>query len=229
MKIEYSGPEFPELEQQTMKGMRWYKVPSGDYYPSITSVLSKRPDKQKGLKEWREKVGDAQANIISGKAARRGNVFHSCVEDFIQEKDLAPLKEKNFLAFCMFQEVKPLLEEKIKKVVLMEQTMYSPRFQLAGRCDFIGVWDGKLAVVDWKTTTRPKKEEWIDDYFVQATAYASMYTEFTGELIEDVVIVMVAEDGQVEVFEKKVSDYMPKLDSMMAEFYKYNFDIGEEN
>ena len=185
MRAEYNGPEFPELETQNLKGVRWYKIPDGTMLPSITSVLSKRPDKKNGIKEWREKVGEVQANTITGKAARRGTAFHNCVEDFLGDRDYSDRKKENFLAYYMFKEVLPLLEEKVSKVVLMEQSMYSTKHKVAGRCDFIGVFDGKLAVVDWKTTTTMKREEWMEDMFVQATSYAEMYTEHTGELIEE--------------------------------------------
>ena len=120
----------------------------------------------------------------------------------------------------MFNELKPILNDTIDKVVLQETNMFSDTYKVAGRCDFIGVYKDTLAVVDFKTTTTPKKEEWIEDYFVQCSAYASMYEEHTGETIEDIVIMMVAEDGQVQIYEKKAADYLPKLEEMMEEFYK---------
>ena len=105
----------------------------------------------------------------------------------------------------MFGEMKSHLDEKINEVVLQEQTMFSSKFKVAGRCDLIGVYKDKLSVVDFKTTTTTKKEEWIGDYFIQCAAYASMFEEHTGEPVEDVVIMMVAEDGEVQLFEKKDS------------------------
>ena len=136
-------------------------------------------------------------------------------------EDITHHKDKNFLAYCMFGEMKSHLDDKIKEVVLQEQTMYSSKYKVAGRCDFIGVYNNTLAVVDFKTTTTPKKEEWIEDYFVQCTAYASMYEEHTGDSIEDIVIMMVAEDGQVQIFEKKTKDFLPTLEQYMDNFYKF--------
>ena len=124
------------------------------------------------------------------------------------------------MAWCMFGEMKSHLDEKINQVVLQEQTMFSPKFKVAGRCDLIGVYKDKLSVVDFKTTTRTKKEEWIEDYFIQCAAYASMFEEHTGEPVEDVVIMMVAEDGEVQLFEKKTADYLPKLEELMDNFYE---------
>ena len=216
-----SSVEFPELVVHNIGGMRFYEAPDGNKYPSITSVLSKQPGKQKGLQAWRKRIGEEQARIVSGKAARRGTAFHNICEDYLNGmEDITHHKDKNFLAWCMFGEMKSHLDEKINKVVLQEQSMYSPKYKVAGRCDFIGVYKDTLAVVDFKTTTTPKKEEWIEDYFIQCSAYASMYEEHTGETIEDIVIMMVAEDGQVQIYEKKAADYLPKLEEMMDEFYK---------
>ena len=216
----YTGPPFPELEVHNIKGLRFYETPTGEKYPSITTVLGKQPGKQKGLQEWRERVGVAQAQIISGKAARRGSVFHNIVENYLQDEDISDFKQQNFMAWCMFGEMKSHLDEKINQVVLQEQTMFSSKFKVAGRCDLIGVYKDKLSVVDFKTTTTTKKEEWIGDYFIQCAAYASMYEEHTGELVEDVVIMMVAEDGEVQLFEKKTADYLPQLEVLMDDFYE---------
>ena len=216
----YTGPPFPELEVHNIKGLRFYETPTGEKYPSITTVLGKQPGKQKGLQEWRERVGVAQAQIISGKAARRGSVFHNIVENYLQDNDISDFKQQNFMAWCMFGEMKSHLDEKINEVVLQEQTMFSSKFKVAGRCDLIGVYKDKLSVVDFKTTTKTKKEEWIGDYFIQCAAYASMFEEHTGEPVEDVVIMMVAEDGEVQLFEKKTADYLPQLEVLMDDFYE---------
>ena len=220
-----SSVEFPELVVHNIRGMRFYEAPDGNKYPSITTVLSKQPGKQEGLQKWRERIGEEQARLVSGKAARRGTAFHNICEDYLNGvEDITHHKDKNFLAYCMFGEMKSHLDEKIDKVVLQEQTMYSPKYQVAGRCDFIGVYNNTLAVVDFKTTTTPKKEEWIEDHFIQCTAYASMFEEHTGEAIENIVIMMVAEDGQVQIFEKKTSDYFSKLAMTMDNFYN-NLDV----
>jgi len=217
--------EFPELVVHNIGGMRFYEAPDGNKYPSITTVLGKQPGKQEGLQKWRERIGEEQARIVSGKAARRGTAFHNICEDYLNGvEDITHHKEKNFLAYCMFGEMKSHLDDKIKKVVLQEQTMYSPKYRVAGRCDFIGVYGDTLAVVDFKTTTTPKKEEWIEDYFIQCSAYASMYEEHTNGPIEDIVIMMVAEDGQVQIFEKKTKDYLPALEQYMDDFYT-NLDV----
>ncbi len=226
---DYKHEPFPELEVHNINGMRFYEAPNGLKYPSITTVLGKQPGKQKGLQEWRDRVGEQQARAISGKAARRGTAFHYCVEDYLQNQPIGDKhKEKNFLAYHMFQEARSHLDNSIYQIVLQEQAMYSDMFKVAGRCDAIAVYDNELAVVDFKTTTTMKKREWLEDYFIQCSAYASMYEEHTGEPIDRVVIFMVAEDGQIEIFKEDTKDYLPMLDEMMEEFYN-NVELKEEN
>jgi hypothetical protein len=225
----YKHEPFPEMEVHNIGGMRFYEAPNGLKYPSITTVLGKRPGKQEGLQKWRDRVGEQQARAISGKAARRGTAFHFCVEDYLQNQPIGDKhKEKNFLAYHMFQESRKHLDNSVNQIVLQEQAMYSDMFKVAGRCDAIAVYDNELAVVDFKTTTTMKKREWLEDYFIQCSAYASMYEEHTGEPIDRVVIFMVAEDGQIEIFKEDTKDYLPMLDEMMEEFYD-NVELKEEN
>ena len=218
--------KWPELKSETINGCRFYTTPSGQKYPSITTVIGQQPGKTHGLQQWKDRVGEEQANIISRKAARRGTAFHNICEGYFtitrtefDTKLEEDHKTRNFLSYCMFKEMKPFLDEKINNVMLMEQPMYSERFGVAGRCDLIGTYNDKLAVVDFKTTTTMKKEEWIEDYFIQCTAYASMYEEHLGVSVDDIVIMMVAEDGQVNLFEKKSADYVEKLHAIMDEWY----------
>ena len=224
---EYIHAPFPDLEVSNVNGMRFYEAPNGLKYPSITTVLGRQPDKQKGLQEWRKRVGAQQAAIISGKAARRGTAFHWCVEDYLKNQEInGEHKEKNFLAYHMFMEARSHLDNNIDQVVLQEQAMYSDIFKVAGRCDCIGVWNNELAVIDFKTTTTMKKREWLEDYFIQCSAYASMYEEWTGEAVDQIIIFMVAEDGEVKIFKEDTKDYLPMLDEMMVSFYD-NLDTEE--
>jgi len=224
---EYTHEPFPDLKVNNHNGMRFYAAPNGMSYPSITTVLGKQPGKQKGLQEWRKRVGATQAGIISGKAARRGTHFHYCVEDYLKNQTIGDEhKEKNFLAYHMFMEARKHLDNNINQLVLQEQAMYSDIFKVAGRCDAIAVWDNQLSVVDFKTTTTMKKRAWLDDYFIQCSAYASMYEEHTGQAIDQLVIFMVAEDGQIEIFKESTKDYLPLLDEMMDSFYN-NLDTEE--
>ena len=211
---------FPELTAIKYKGMRFYEGPNGLKYPSITTVIGKQRSKSEGLQRWREKIGNEAANLISRKAANRGTAFHYICEDYLNNKDIQDHKGKNFLSWCMFGELKSSIDDAITKVVLQEQAMYTEEFTVAGRCDLIGEYNGELAVIDFKTTTTEKKEEWIDDYFVQASAYAKMFEEHTQVPIEKVVIMMVAENATVQIWERNTKDYLEKLTAIVEEFYE---------
>ena len=219
MSFTHSELSVPELVVHKIGDLRWYETPEGYKYPSITSVLGRQPEKQEGLKKWRESIGDKAANMISGKAARRGTVFHNICEDYINNKEILQHKDQNFLSWCMFNELKPYLND-IVNVVLQEKSMYSDRFKVAGRCDLIAEMNDGIAIIDFKTTTKMKKKEWIKDYFIQCSAYASMFDELTGTPVPDIAIFMVAEDGQVEVFKEKAENFYDDLEVMMSNFYE---------
>lgn len=218
MNKKYTFEPFPRLTYNSYNNMRFYDCPDGNRYPSITTCISKQKDKQEGLQKWRERVGEEQARIISRKAAQRGTAFHSMCEDYMMGEPTEQHKQKHFLAYYMFQEMKPYLDN-INEIVLQETTMYSPRFKVAGRCDLIGEYRGELAIVDYKTTTTMKKREWIDDYFVQCAAYASMFEEHTSYPVDKLVIMMAAEDGQVEIFEDETCRHYETLEQYMSTFY----------
>ena len=164
-KHENNLEQFPELPVSNINGLRFYEAPNGNKYPSITTVLGKQPGKQKGLQAWRDRIGHEAAGIISGKAARRGTAFHNICEDYLNNQDISEHKGKNFLSWCMFGEVRDYLDKSINTIVLQETNMFSDKYKVAGRTDCIAEYDNDgLAVIDFKTTTTPKKREWIDDY-----------------------------------------------------------------
>jgi len=220
-KHESNLEQFPELPVSNINGLRFYEAPNGNKYPSITTVLGKQPGKQKGLQAWRDRIGHEAAGIISGKAARRGTAFHNICEDYLNNQDISDHKGKNFLSWCMFGEVRDYLDKSINTIVLQETNMFSDKYKVAGRTDCIAEYDNDgLAVIDFKTTTTPKKREWIDDYFIQCSAYAFMFEEHTGISVPNVVIIIVAEDGEVQIYKEKSTDYAERLETMMDDFYQ---------
>ena len=119
----------------------------------------------------------------------------------------------------MFGEMKSHIDDSVGKVLMQEQPMYSNEYKVAGRCDLIGEYNDDLAVIDFKTTTTEKKEEWITDYFVQATAYAKMFEEHTKLPVDKVVIMMVSENATVQVWEKDARNYVERLEEIVEIFY----------
>ena len=212
--------ELPPLKAKNVNGKRFYEhLETKEAYPSITSVLSIRD--KKGLHEWRQKVGEEVANHVMIQAANRGTAVHNMVEDYLNNVDLEQVDKykKQFLPRMMFNVLKPELS-KINNIRLQEAQMFSSNYTVAGRCDCIAEYDGVLSVIDFKTSRTEKNEDWIENYFIQGSAYAEMYKEHFGEEITQVVILMVTEEGTTQVFVKNKIDYLPQLKEAVAEFYR---------
>lgn len=178
---------------------RKYKVPGGRLYESITTALGKNPEKKKSLQEWRERIGEREANKISSQAARRGTAVHKIVENYLNNE---PTYAWGFMPniVSMFNDLKPQLDNNIEEIYMQECPLFSHKYKLAGRTDCIAIWDGKLSVVDFKTSTREKKREWIEDYFLQGSAYSFMFEEMYGTKIEQIVIIIACEESHVQIF-----------------------------
>ena len=213
--------ELPPLKAKNVNGKRFYEhLETKEAYPSITSVLSIRD--KKGLHEWRQKVGEEVANHVMIQAANRGTAVHNMVEDYLNNIDLEQVDKykKQFLPRMMFNVLKPELS-KINNIRLQEAQMFSSDYTVAGRVDCIAEYDGVLSIVDFKTSTKEKNESWIENYFIQGSAYAEMFKEHFGEEVPQVVILIVTEEGTTQVFKKNKVDYLPKLKQAVEDFYKW--------
>ena len=206
----------PEIHTETIKGKRFYVTPEGKKYPSITTVLSGRS--KEGINRWRESVGNDVANNIMRSAAKRGTAVHQLVEDYLNNKELS---KQDVLPLALFTILKPELDD-INNIVIQEGGLYSDKWGIAGRVDCIAEYQGKLSVIDFKTSTKEKKEEWVENYFIQGSAYCEMYEERFNQEINQVVILIVTEDGAVQTFIKDKKDYLPLLKPAIEEFYKEN-------
>ena len=116
--------------------------------------------------------------------------------------------------------MKPYLDN-IDNVHLVEAIMYSKELTLAGQTDCIAEYRGKLSVIDFKTANKEKIEDWVDNYFLQCTAYAVMYEEIFGKPIEQIVVLIAGEDGSMQEWIKNPKDYLPELKKSIQTFYKY--------
>ena len=213
--------ELPPLKAKNVNGKRFYEhLETKEAYPSITSVLSIRD--KKGLHEWRQKVGEEVANHVMIQAANRGTAVHNMVEDYLNNVDLEQVDKykKQFLPRMMFNVLKPELS-KINNIRLQEAQMFSSDYTVAGRVDCIAEYDGVLSIVDFKTSTKEKNESWIENYFIQGSAYAEMFKEHFGEEVTQIVILIVTEEGTTQVFKKNKVDYLPKLKQAVEDFYKW--------
>jgi len=191
--------EVHSIEAVTTESGRQYKIPNGDMYESVTTALGNQPGKKEGLMEWRRRVGEAEANRISRKAAGRGTAVHQIIEDYLNNLE-DPIKDKMPDAVVMFKQLQPILDKSISKVYMQEAPLWSYKYRLAGRVDCVADIKGKLTVVDFKTSMKPKKREWVTDYFLQTAAYSHMIGEMYGDTVEQTVIFIAVEDRDPQIF-----------------------------
>lgn len=207
--------DFAKLERDTAEdGTRVYKTPSGKKYPSVTTVTGLQ--KRKGIMEWRKRVGEEEANRISGRASSRGTRIHSLCEDFLLGKN----PTADMFDVEMFNQMKYWLED-VDNIHCLETPLYSDYLQIAGTVDCIAEFKGKLSVIDFKTSARPKDRDDIHDYFMQTAAYAVAFEERTGIPIGRLVIIMGVDDGDSRVF-------IEKRDNWIAGFKKLRLDYRNE-
>ena len=199
-----------ELESTTTDKGRVYRVPGGELYPSITTVLSAY--NKKAIIEWRQRVGEEKANEISRKASGRGTKLHNTVEKYLLN-EMTDMKLQTMMPDIkeMFFDMRKIIDENIGDIYGIEQPLYSHKLKLAGRCDCIAEWNGELAIVDWKTASRTKDKDHIQNYFMQATAYAEMFEERTGRAIDTIVVAISVQSESPQLFVEKKSKYLLPL------------------
>ena len=221
MYFKHKPIKIEELSTQTINRKRFYRTPEGKLYPSITTVLQKK--KMKGLMEWRQKVGEDVANYIARTAANRGTKVHHMCEDYLNnvESDWPEKwKEhtKHFLPYTLFGQLRPHLDKNVNNILSQECGLYSDKYRVAGRVDCIAEYNGTTSIIDFKTSTKERNDEWNESYYIQASAYAEMFEERTGIEINQIVILVVTEDGVVQEFVKTKGEYIPKLIEAIDDF-----------
>lgn len=213
---------YDHLKRVNENGKRYYKSPKGNKYPSVTTVLS--VNSRDAILEWRRRVGEKEANRISSFASSRGTRVHTMIERYLDNRD-DYLEKSNHITRKNFYTMKPVLDERIQKVHLQEASLYSDHLGLAGQVDCIGVFDDKLCVIDFKTSFKPKKKEWIHNYFIQKTAYAIAFEERTSIPIVNLVTLIVNDvDNEPQVFKEKRDNWVKPLFDTID---KYNRTINE--
>lgn len=213
MKFKHIGCDIDyDLETETINGKRFYKTPEGLLYPSVTTITSQH-GKDKIL-EWRKRVGEEEANRISTKASNRGTKVHKICENYLNnEEDYARTNPAHIHktmpdTIAMFKSLQPLLDEHVNNIHALEIPLYSHHLKVAGRVDCIAEYDGKLSIIDFKTSSKLKDESWIKGYFMQCSAYAVMYEERTGIPVSQIVIMIAVDSEHPQVFIKKRNDYI---------------------
>jgi len=206
-----------DLKAETTDSGRLYTTPEGNRYKSITTVLSQYG--KQAIYEWRQAVGEERANEISRKASNRGTKIHKICEDYLNN-EIPELKMQMMMPNLkeLFFKIKPTIDDCVGKIYAQEQALYSDNLQIAGRVDLVAEWNGKLSVIDFKTSTKQKEEAQIQNYFMQCTAYALMFAERTGIWIDDIVVLIATEEGSAQIFERQIHDYRQPLIEMIDKY-----------
>ena len=216
-----------DLVSQTDKetGKRVYVTPSGNKYPSVTTVIGSNKKKMQAIMRWRKRVGEKEANRVSAQATGRGTKYHSIVEDYFNnELDLKKFRSAP-LPVLMFQHSRSTLD-RINNIYFQEVALYSDRLELAGRVDCIAEFDGVLSIIDFKTSAKEKTDERLYDYFVQETAYACMLVEQYNIRVEQLVTIVACEDGDTQVVIRPVKKQY--LDSLLQYIDEYKVAHGKK-
>ena len=202
------------MTAEMVDGNRIYLTPENNKYASVTSVISSNPKKKKAIANWKKRVGEEKANNITRRSTIRGTNFHSIVEDYLNnELDLDKYKQYP-LPVLMFKHSRDSLD-KINNIYLQEAALYSDHLELAGRVDCIAEYGGVLSIIDFKTSAKEKKEQYLYDYFVQETAYACMLLERYKLRVKQLVTIVSCEDGETQVVIR------PLKKEYLASLFKY--------
>jgi hypothetical protein len=203
--------DFAKLKRDTSEdGTRVYLTPTGKKYPSVTTVTGLHT--KEGIMAWRRRVGEAEANRVSSKASARGTRIHTYCEKFLLGEEIDPdIFDKE-----MFESMKYWLDD-INNIHCLETPLWSDYLQVAGTVDCIAEFQGKLSVIDFKTSSKPKDRDDIYQYFMQTAAYAVAFEERTGIPIGRLVIIMAVENDDPRLF-------IEKRDNWIGGFRKLRLD-----
>jgi hypothetical protein len=196
----------PKLKRVNMDGKRRYMAPNGELYRSVTNILSVL-DKD-GIDSWRASVGEDVADNISFRATTTGTQMHNIIEKYLKNEDYS--EEKRLLPKAHFENIKEYIN-KIDNILAVEPTLYSDVLKLAGTADCIGEYEGVKSIIDFKTSSRKKEDEWIKKYYFQETCYSLMFEERCNMKINQIVTIISGEDGSREVFTKDRDTFVDEL------------------
>lgn len=205
-------PLLPDVKMGTRHG--WYTVPSGVEYPAVTTVLGWQTELDGDIRRWREKVGAEEADRLAKESGDRGKAIHRAIEALVKGETPSFASDEHRQTF------RRLLPELagLDDIAGLELVMYSDSLRVMGRCDCVASFEGTPSVVDFKTSLKPKRSEWCQGYILQVTAYAIMYSELTGESIDQGMI-LIATPRTVQRIAVDVGRERRKLEDLLTRFY----------
>ena len=227
MAFDHVELDLQPLEREHIDGVRYYKIPDEEELIKMVSITSVTSHFNKEIfVNWRKRVGNEEADKITKAATGRGTDMHTLTEHYLKNEDLPKVRP---ISDFLFKIAKGKLN-KINNIYALEGPLYSKELGIAGTVDCIAEYDGELAIIDFKTSKKPKPREWIEHYFVQAMAYGCMLYEMRNIPIKKLVIIMACENGECVVYEetnkakyiKLLSEYIRKFVGDKLELYGTN-------
>jgi len=218
---------YQEFKRTSVDGKRLYQNPWGDPVPSVTTILSatQPAEKRQALANWRKRVGTEEAQRITTTAANRGTVMHNILEHWALGEYETYNPGNNIVhqqAKAMAQVVVDNIENDVDEIWGTEVNLVAKELY-AGTTDLVGVYKGEATIMDFKQTNKPKKREWIDDYFLQGAAYANAHNEMYGTDISRIAIFMCSGDCEWQLFESDTDDFKDweiKWAQRLEKFYR---------
>ena len=213
----------PQLERQTIDGVRYYSVPDEDQLLKLVSITSVTSHFNKEIfVKWRKRVGVEEADKITKSATSRGTDMHTLVENYLYNRDLPPVQPISDFLF----KIAKIELNRINNIYCLEGALYSKQLGVAGTTDCIAEFDEELAVIDFKTSKKPKPRDWIENYFVQAMFYGMALYEMTGIRVKKLVIIMACENGECVVYEERdLKKYMKLVVEYIKKFVNDKLEL----
>ena len=213
----------PKLSRETIDGVRYYSVPDEDELLKLVSITSVTSHFNKEIFiNWRKKVGDQEADRITKAATSRGTDMHSLTENYLKNEDLPTVQP---ISDFLFKIAKSELN-KIDNIHALEGSLYSKELGIAGTVDCIAEYNGELAIIDFKTSKKPKPRDWVEHYFVQCMAYGCMLYEVTGISVKKLVIIMACENGECVIYEEyDKAKYIKLLSKYIRKFVRDKLEL----
>ncbi len=212
------------LEREHIDGVRYYKIPDEEELVKMVSITSVTSHFNKEIfVKWRKKVGNEEADRITKAATGRGTDMHTLTEHYLKNEDLP--KGLRPISDFLFKISKGHLN-KINNIYALEGPLYSKELGIAGTVDCIAEYDGELAIIDFKTSKKPKPRDWIEHYFVQCMAYGCMLYEMKGIPIKKLVIIMACENGECVIYEERdKAKYIKLLQQYITKFVNDKLEL----
>ena len=201
--------DYPTSTRSLINDQRHYDVGTKEKLPSVTTILqaTQSDEKKAKLAEWRQNVGENKAESIKNEAAERGSIMHRIIEGYLLGQRHADFSDQGQLAGVMAETI---IESGIKghldEIWGSEITVYYPGLY-AGATDLVGVYEGRESIVDFKQSNKPKRKEWIEDYFMQLAAYAMAHNHIYGTKIQSGTILMCTKDNMFQRFDIKDKEF----------------------